>query len=57
MQLPARPLLRFIYMYILRGGFLDGSTGFTYCRLLYYYELMIILKIKEQDRKDCGISS
>jgi glycosyltransferase involved in cell wall biosynthesis len=32
--LPARPLLRFIYQYGLRGGFLDGAAGLRYCRLL-----------------------
>ncbi len=37
---------RFIYMYILRLGFLDGHAGFVYCRLLAIYEYMIVLKIK-----------
>lgn len=37
-RLPARPLLRFVYQYVLRGGFLDGSAGFRYCRLLARYE-------------------
>jgi glycosyltransferase involved in cell wall biosynthesis len=36
--LPARPLLRFVYQYILRGGFLDGRAGLHYCRLLSRYE-------------------
>jgi glycosyltransferase involved in cell wall biosynthesis len=36
--LPGRPTLRFIYQYILRGGFLDGRAGFRYCRLLSRYE-------------------
>jgi hypothetical protein len=29
-RLPARPLLRFLYMYVLRAGFLDGYPGFLY---------------------------
>lgn len=37
-RLPARPLLRFGYQYLLRGGFLDGPAGFHYCRLLARYE-------------------
>ena len=37
-SLPARPLLRFIYQYGLRGGFLDGPGAFRYCRLLARYE-------------------
>jgi glycosyltransferase involved in cell wall biosynthesis len=36
--LPFRPTLRFIYQYVLRRGFLDGRTGFRYCRLLARYE-------------------
>ena len=35
---PARPLLRFIYQYFLRGGFLDGQGAYRYCRLLARYE-------------------
>jgi glycosyltransferase involved in cell wall biosynthesis len=45
--LPFRPLLRFLYMYVLRRGFLDGSAGFTYCCLLAIYEYMIVVKLKE----------
>ena len=37
-RLPGRPALRFIYQYLLRGGFLDGSAGYRYCRLLARYE-------------------
>lgn len=55
-RVPCRPLLRFLYMYGLRGGFLDGEAGFTYCRLLYFYELMIVLKIREQRRRSGGYS-
>jgi hypothetical protein len=36
--LPARPLFRFLYQYLLRGGFLDGRPGLHYCRLLSRYE-------------------
>lgn len=36
--LPARPLLRFLYQYFLRGGFLDGPGAWRYCRLLARYE-------------------
>ncbi|MBK3745703.1 glycosyltransferase family 2 protein, partial [Paraburkholderia aspalathi] len=47
-RLPFRPTLRFLYMYLLRGGFLDGKPGYFYCRLLSAYEFMIVIKIKEQ---------
>lgn len=46
-RMPCRPLLRFIYMYFLRFGFLDGAAGFHYCKLLSVYEYMIVMKQKE----------
>jgi glycosyltransferase involved in cell wall biosynthesis len=46
-RLPCRPTLRFIYMYLLRGGILDGEPGFTYCWLLAWYEWLIVLKERE----------
>jgi glycosyltransferase involved in cell wall biosynthesis len=42
--LPCRATIRFIYMYLFRGGILDGKAGFTYCRLLAWYEWLIVLK-------------
>lgn len=52
LRLPCRPALRFLYMYLLRLGFLDGIPGYTYCRLLAMYQYMIVLKAKELQRKD-----
>ncbi len=46
-RLPLRPLLRFLYMYVVRRGFLDGRAGLTYCRLLAIYEYLIVLKTRE----------
>lgn len=58
---PLRPLLRFLYMYVGRAGFLDGRAGFTYCCLLAIYEYMISLKIRELRRQNFpeppGVSS
>jgi glycosyltransferase involved in cell wall biosynthesis len=54
-SLPFRPTLRFIYMYLLRLGFLDGRAGFTYCRLLCFYEYFIVLKIREHRRLRRGL--
>jgi glycosyltransferase involved in cell wall biosynthesis len=53
-RLPCRPLLRFVYMYFLRLGFLDGLPGYHYCRLLAIYEYMIVLKMKEIRRRQRG---
>lgn len=54
-RLPCRPLLRFLYMYVLRGGFLDGRAGFVYCRLLMTYETMIVTKMIEIRRRERGL--
>jgi hypothetical protein len=42
-------------MYLLRGGFLDGRAGLTYCRLLAMYEYMIVLKLREFRRREKGL--
>ncbi len=46
-RLPCRTTIRFIYMYLFRAGILDGKAGFTYCRLLAWYEWLIVLKERE----------
>lgn len=46
-QLPCRGTIRFIYMYLFRGGILDGKAGFTYCQLLAWYESLIVWKERE----------
>ncbi len=47
LRLPFRPLLRFIYMYLLLGGWLDGRPGFAWCVLQAFYEYFILLKVWE----------
>ena len=46
-RLPARPLIKFLYLYFVRRGFLDGRAGYTYARLQSIYEYMIVLKTRE----------
>lgn len=46
-RVPFRPLARFLYMYIVQRGFLDGRAGFQYCCLVGCYEYMIVLKARE----------
>jgi len=46
-RLPARPLLKFLLLYVLKRGFLDGPPGFTYALLQSIYELLIVLKLQE----------
>jgi glycosyltransferase involved in cell wall biosynthesis len=47
-RLPARPLLRFAWMYVVKRGFLDGRRGLLFCALLAGYELMIDAKVYER---------
>ena len=39
-RLPLRPLVRFIYAYFLRLGFLDGKPGLYFCGLLAFYDFL-----------------
>jgi glycosyltransferase involved in cell wall biosynthesis len=49
---PLRPTLRFLYHYLWKHGFRDGYRGWILCRLLAWYERMIVLKERElKDRK------
>jgi glycosyltransferase involved in cell wall biosynthesis len=45
--LPARPLIKFIYMLLVRRAFLDGWPGIRYAILQAVYEYFIVLKTKE----------
>ncbi|TCR83632.1 glycosyltransferase family 2 protein [Rhizobium sp. BK376] len=55
MRVPFRSQARFMYMYIVRGGFLDGLQGYHYCRLIAAYEYMIVIKTKELQRRERGL--
>lgn len=46
-RLPFRPTLRFLYQYVLRGGLLDGTAGWHYCRLLARYERFVSSALRE----------
>ena len=46
-RMPARPLLKFFLLYLLKGGFRDGAPGFTYACLQVMYEYMIVIKVRE----------
>jgi glycosyltransferase involved in cell wall biosynthesis len=50
-RLPARPALRFLYQYVLRGGFLDGPLAWHYCRLLARYERFTVEELKKLRRQ------
>jgi glycosyltransferase involved in cell wall biosynthesis len=54
-KLPARPLIKFLYYYGWRRGFLDGRAGFTYASLQAIYEYMISCKASELERRRRGL--
>jgi glycosyltransferase involved in cell wall biosynthesis len=54
-RLPARPLIKFMYYYAWRRGFLDGRAGFTYATLQAIYEYMIACKQDELERRRQGL--
>jgi glycosyltransferase involved in cell wall biosynthesis len=47
LRLPFRPIIRFVYMYVVLRGFLDGQAGFRWCMLQAFYEYLILLKVWE----------
>jgi len=47
---PFRPSLRFLYHYLWKQGFRDGYRGWVLCRLLAWYERMIVWKQRETNR-------
>ena len=46
-RLPCRALLRFLYQFIIKRGFLDGRAGLTFSWLMSVYEGFIVLKRRE----------
>ncbi len=57
MKAPFRPSLRFFYHYVLKQGFRDGYRGWVLCRLLAWYERMILLKEREMKNRSCKSSA
>jgi glycosyltransferase involved in cell wall biosynthesis len=52
--LPFRPLVRFMYLYIWKWGFLDGHAGFDYSVLMALYDYLIKLKVRELRQRRRG---
>lgn len=46
-RLPFKPFIRFILIYIIQRGFLDGKAGYIYARLMSQYEYQIGVKLYE----------
>ena len=46
-RMPARPLVKWLYLLLARGAILDGRAGITYANLQAIYEYMIVVKTRE----------
>ena len=46
-KLPGRPLIKWLYLVVLKGAVLDGPAGLAYATLASFYEYLIVLKTKE----------
>jgi glycosyltransferase involved in cell wall biosynthesis len=46
-RLPGRPAIRFLWMFLVKRGFLDGKEGRIYCQLIAMYDAMINAKLAE----------
>ncbi|MBA3830396.1 MAG: glycosyltransferase family 2 protein [Chthoniobacterales bacterium] len=56
LRMPFRPTLRFLYGYVVKQGYRDGYRGWVLCRLLAWYESLIVAKIWER-RRERGMSA
>ncbi|MEW4570359.1 glycosyltransferase family 2 protein [Tautonia sp. JC769] len=54
LRLPMRPLIRFVYAYFFRLGFLDGRPGLVFCGLLSVYDFLCWAKVYERKVMDAG---
>ncbi|MGP1309974.1 MAG: glycosyltransferase family 2 protein, partial [Phycisphaerales bacterium] len=50
-RLPFAGVWRFVYMYVLRAGFLDGITGLRFCLFLATYDFFISIKLQEMKNR------
>lgn len=49
-HVPARPLWFFLYLYVVKGGFLDGRRGFRYALFKALFEYIIEVKAEELEQ-------
>ncbi len=53
-RMPFRPLIKWVYLILIRGAILDGRAGIMFATLMSYYEYLIELKRREQLRRKTG---
>jgi glycosyltransferase involved in cell wall biosynthesis len=54
-RVPLRPLIVFLYLYVVRLGVLDGRAGYYFSRMRAIYEFFIDLKVLETKRRQRGL--
>lgn len=54
--LPMPWVFRFLYMFVLRLGFLDGFHGFRFCLFIASYEMFVKLKLVELQRDHADVA-
>lgn len=47
-RLPMRPAIRFLWLFFIKRGFLDGRRGFVFCGLIAIYDFFIDVKVWER---------
>jgi glycosyltransferase involved in cell wall biosynthesis len=52
-SIPAKPLVLFVYMYLVRLGFLDGAAGLRFCFFHAWYEASVAA-LQVENRKATG---
>jgi hypothetical protein len=55
-RMPLRPLIVFLYLYVIRLGILDGRPGFYFSRMRAVYEFLIDAKVLETKRRRRGLA-
>lgn len=53
-RIPFWPVLRFLHMFVLKGGFLEGREGLAYCASMGWYEHLIRAKMRELRQRDAA---
>jgi glycosyltransferase involved in cell wall biosynthesis/SAM-dependent methyltransferase/uncharacterized protein YbaR (Trm112 family) len=55
-RMPFRPAIRFLWMFVVKRGFLDGKQGLVYCQLLAAYEAIIDARLLELEQSRASTS-
>ena len=50
-RIPASWMVRFLYMYVWRMGFLDGKAGWWLCHFISNYEMAVQIKLRQYRRE------